>query len=62
MSIGRPSLFTREQHLQALDWYRAQNGRHGALTEIARRYGITLTAMRHLLNRAEHYEREARGE
>lgn len=50
---GRPSLFTREQHLQALTWFRDQNVRKGALTELANRYGISVTGMTNLLKRAE---------
>lgn len=60
MNAGRPSLFTREQHQQALDWFRAQHGRRGACADLARRYGITQSAMSSLLKRAAFYELQSK--
>lgn len=54
---GRASMFTRQQHLDALAWVRAQNGRRGAKTELARRLGITTQATTTLLLRAQCLER-----
>lgn len=56
---GRRSIFTREQHLQALEWFRAQNGRWGAKSELAHRFGIDPSSMRTLLKRAARVEGEA---
>lgn len=50
---GRSSLFTREQHLQAL----AQRREGKTIAEIARRYGISHGGMTQLLRRAEQIEK-----
>lgn len=54
--LGRPGLFTRAQHLEALAWFRAQNGRRGALKELAARHGIASPCMAQMLRRAEKLE------
>lgn len=49
---GRPSMFTRAQHLQALAIRREGK----SIADIARRYGITPSGMQQLLRRAEQLE------
>lgn len=56
---GRPLLFTREQHQEALDWYRPRKGEPGAFKALCARYGISSTGMRHLLKRAQKWEQKS---